>query len=512
MRKIFFILFIISTNAFSQQMRFFYTAPTAQMVANFGAGNIWGFERIDATGTHIPVLSGFRGVMITAANRNAFRNIAPPNLKKTYDSLTNVNSTIHRKANRIMGFSRGKVRAVEFLMIDDRTGLSNDANWFFCSSPHPTLGLIAWPCASNDSLTATNYRGHVSFGETAAASEPSFREWEATILHELSHTQMLHSSRRPDCKWGTNCVAIAYGGDDGHWFRELQADEQSPLDEGFGNFWALEHAPTLASETSEFLNNNDYRFLLGSHSFLTGIPQMWNSPNRVFATGIVPESDANGNRILNLSNGTSTYRINLVSPGISTGAGYQLREYKWLDVPGQFVFYNEIMFQAFIHLYHQNAFAVKDTSLNKIMKVAQVLSPYTDHQRHRYPALVAVRLSRLMENYANTARGQSEATSNSLVSSLFPIALYDMLSHFGQSDTDIQRNLTISMYQIDGIESITEPRAMREYMTRRAEIKRLLCPFLSNNPDCRQANAPIDMNAAMSALLTYCKDPSRILR
>ena len=117
-----------------------------------------------------------------------------------------------------------------------------------------------------------------------------------------------------------------------------------------------------------------------------------------------------------------------------------------------------------------------------------------------------------MENYVNTARGQSEATSNSLVSSLFPIALYDMLSHFGQSDTDIQRNLTISMYQIDGIESITEPRAMREYMTRRAEIKRLLCPFLSNNPECRQANAPIDMNAAMSALLTYCKDPSRILR
>jgi hypothetical protein len=512
MKRIIQISFLVfCTNlGFSQTLRFFYSGPRTSMETAFGAANVFGFFR-DSSGVQIPLMNGYRSIRITGTNQNIFRTVAPTNIKKSYDSLTSLSSTLRRKANRIFRISSGKVRTIDILMVDDRTFLPNDASWFFCATP-TTSGLISWPCASNDSIGTNNYAGRVSFGEKAASQEPSFRAWEATLLHEFSHTQMLHSNNTPDCKWGRNCVAIAYGGDSGHWFEELQADQQSPLDEGFGNFWALEHADNLKIYTDSFLSDSTYKFILGSHSFLTGVPSMWNSPHFVFGNATIPPRDANGNRNVIITNNGNSLRVNLVSEHIQTGAGYQVRKYKWLDVPGQFVFYNEVMFQAYMYLFHEKAFAVKDTTLNKILKVATYLSPISDHQRHRYPINVAMRLSRMMEDYANTPSGRTDETANKLVSSLFPLALYDLLTHFGQTDAELQREFNIANYQVDGIERFTQPRAMADYMRKRAEIKRLLCPFISNNIECRQLNAPIKMSDAITSLITYCKDSSRILR
>jgi hypothetical protein len=508
--QIFIIVFFCSKLSIGQDLRFFYAAPRATMEATFGANNVLGFFR-DSAGVQIPQLNGYRYKRIVARNRTAFRNIAPPNIKKTYDSLITSTSTLRRKSNRVLSISKGKINHVEVFMIDDRTFLPGGENWFFCATPTDS-GLIAWPCAYNDSLNRYSNFGNISFGERAARSESSFRAWESTLLHGFSHTQLLKRESNTNCKWGNNCVAIAYGGDDGHWFTELQADQQSPLDEGFGNFWALEHEPSLKNYTDSFLADSSYRFILGSHSFLTGVPQMWNAPHYVFGNATVPPRDADGNRNISIINNGNTLDINLVGEHIQTGASYQVRKYKWLDVPGDFVFYNEIMFQAMMYIYHEKAFASKDTSMTKILKVGNYLSPLSDHQRHRYPINVAMKLAKLMEEYASTPVGRREETNNTLVSSLFPIALYDMLTHFGQTDTEFQRELEVANYQVEGITNFGQPRAKAEYLAKRAEIKRLLCPFLSANSECRQANAPIKMDLAISALLTYCRDSSRILR
>jgi hypothetical protein len=479
-------------NASAQNIRLFYFGPTATMNGAFGAANTSGLTRTDSNGNVIPALPGYRYVLVTAANRAAFNGIAAPIMRQTVDSLMAASSTLRRKMAQINTISGNKVQTLEFLMVDDQTGVAGVDQGVFCLNS----GLI-WPCASNWQATAATYTGRVRFGERAAAIDVNkspgggFARWEATVLHEVSHTQFLSDTSGVN-KWGKHGIGISYGGDAGHWFEELQADEQQAMDEGFASSWGLQHHPPLATELTAFLNNKDPRFLLGSHSFLTGTPAMWNAPHGTWYSGLASGAQLPDGRA-----------ISLTSTNLQPGSGYELRIYKWLDVPGQYVLYNEEMSESYFYLYQRYAFASQDTAYQKLLGAAKVLS--APNQRLRYPAHVANILANSMEVYA-----RAHAADTSLVSSMFALGLYDLLGHFGRTDDDLRREFSINAATYMPMTPV--PKAQAEYLRRRAAVKALVCPYLSGNGTCREQGSNIDIHAAVVAMRNYFHDPATILR
>lgn len=497
-------LTIIYIEGKSQTLEFIYSAPTATMDGAFN--NAKGFTRVH-NGVTIPIMNGYRYVYVNAGNAAQFRSIASPNMKKTYDSITSMSSALRVKLKKVMQLSGNRVSKITFFLIDDRTGLPANTDSIFCSSPHNSMA-IAWPCAANwrVNVNAGTYRGRVMLGEQAAgldiARPGGFRHWEATIIHEVSHTQMLRDVAGIN-KWdnranGVDGLAISYGGDEGHWFEELQADPQQPMDEGLGYFWALEHNPPMAQDLMTFLNDKEHRFLLGSRSFLTGIPEMWNAPHTVLCSGL-PCVTSDGHTI---GVALNTY----ITP--PTG-GYQLRYYKWLDVPGEFVFYNEQMSEAYFYLFHQYGFASRDTAFNKVFDGVKRLC-VNANQRHRYPAHAANMFANSMEAYARSAAGQAEAANNTLVSSMFAYALYDMLEHFGQSEAELRREFDINSATY--IPYTPKPLAFTQYWAHRNQVKQIACAHLGGNGCSPGATGAIDIHRAVTAVRDYFKDPSRILK
>jgi hypothetical protein len=446
------------------------------------------------------MMSGYRYVPISAANVAQFRTMAAgTKILATYDSITTASTGLRRKLNRVMSLAGNRISTIFIFLTDDRTSLPANTPGFLC----PTGGTnsFAWPCASNWKSGAT-YVGRVNLGETAAVQgstggSRTFKDWEATVIHEVSHTQMLRDTEGVN-KWDSPTVdgiAISYGGDVGHWGFELQADEQTPLDEGLGTFWAIEHAPSLAHELDDFLNDKAERFVLGSHSFLTGTPRMWNAPHNVVCNGF-PCTFFNG------------YSAEPIAP-LPAGAGYQLRAYKWLDVPGDFVLYNEQMSEAYFYLFHRYAFARQDTAYNKIFQAVKTLC-INPNQRHRYPAHAVNILANNMEAYARSAAGQQEGANGTLVSSLFAYALMDLMGHFGRTDEALRREFDINSSTY--IPYTQKPLAFQHYWAHRNAIKQLACQHMGGNNCQPNSTGNFDIHRAVVAIRDYCKNSARILR
>lgn len=500
----FLLLILIAGKVQSQTLDFIYAAPTASMDANFN--NAQAFTRVH-NGTVIPLMTGYRYVRVVPANVATFRTVASPLIRRTYDSITSGTSGLRKKLNRVMQLSGNKVAKITFLLINDGTGLPANVDSVFCSSPSGGI-RIAWPCASNwRASTATGaYHGRVMLGEQAAALDANkpggFKRWEATIIHEVSHTQMLRDVNGIN-KWsnralGVHGLEISYGGDRGHWFEELQADEQQPMDEGLGYFWAIEHNPPMAAELDNFLNEKGRRFILGSRSFLTGTPQMWNAPHGVLCTGIPCITSAGDTMNVHLNT--------WITP--ATG-GYELRSYRWADVPGKFVFYNEQMSEAYFYLYHKYGFHRPDTAFNKIFDGVKKLC-MSANQRHRYPAHMANMLANSMEAYARSAAGQAEQTNGTLVSSMFAYALFDLLGHFGQSEADLKREFDINSATYIGY--TPKPLAFNQYWAHRNAIRQLACPHLGGDSCNPAGTGNIDIQQAVAAVRDYFRNPARILK
>jgi hypothetical protein len=326
-------------------------------------------------------------------------------------------------------------------------------------------------------------------------------EWYNTVVHEFSHTQFAMEYTTAGVpisnKWGFNGLAISYGGDESHWGDELQADQQSALDEGLATFWGLDRNTIGRTALIDWLNRKDEKLYLGSHSFLTGTAEMWNRPHRVAFSGTIP-----ANRVVTT---VDKGDIKLVSPHIQTGARYELRVYKWLDVPGKFVFYNEQMFQAYALAFYENAFPTRTLSLETMLRASRVMTP--PNNRLRYPAHLANALANELETFARTPAGRTAETNHTLVSSMFAYALIDLVSHFGMSEADLRREFTINMSTYT---PTPQPLAFAQYFTHRAAIKALACPHLGGT-DCA-GSGNIDFLRAVAEVKNYFTDSSRILR
>src|SRR5690606_6654963 len=143
-----------------------------------------------------------------------------------------------------------------------------------------------------------------------------------------------------------------------------------------------------AAELDGFLNAKGPRFALGSRSVLTGSSDMWNAPHQVFCSGIPCVS-------------TTGIQFDIpLNTRITRATGdYQLRNYRWIDVPGKYVFYNEQMSEAYFYLFHKYGFLQRDTAYNKVFDAVKKLCREAN-QIHRYPAHVANMLANDLEAYA----------------------------------------------------------------------------------------------------------------
>lgn len=484
----------------AQNINVFFYAPTATMTTNF-TGPTAAYVQTD------PDCNGPTGLSyVVLDNQTApiFRNIAPAIIRQTYDSLTDLNSVLRKRIMQIRGLSNGVVNDIQIRLFDDTAGLAATDT---CKCDDVIDGVKGvWPCAGNERLPSSQYFGDVQLGEQAANHiinnfPGGWWAWYETVVHEFSHTQFaLEYNAAGDPiqnKWGRNGISISYGGDGGHWGSEIQADQQSALDEGLATFWGLEKNRVGRDSLIVWLNKKNERLYLGSHSFLTGTAAMWNAPHAVVFTGTIP-----ANRKVTPP-GWNT--IELVSPHIQTGAGYELRGYKWLDVPGQFTFYNEQMFQAYALFFHENAMPTRNDAFDMMLRAARRMTP--PNNRLRYPALFANALANELEAFARTPAGRAAETNRNLVSSMFAYALYDIVTHFGMTEADMRREFTINM---ETYAPVPRPLAFNNYWAQRDALKQLVCPFLGG-PNCT-GNGNIDIVRAATEARTYFTAPARILR
>ncbi len=470
---------------FSQNYTFLYFDQKATLSKNF--------KNLVPSGE-----DGFSAVYLTAQNLTTFNTIAPPNIKKVYSAINDKKSLLRQSLDRLTKISGKTIKTIEIRMINDSKGLSNTGDYLFCRSFDPDQGIsFAWPCASNQN----NSLGYVMFGEIAAGDS----DFEAIILHEVSHTQTLYEKDGFNSKFGcTNGVLISYGGDKGHYKNELQGGQQAAMDEALGNYWAGVYDPSMLTKTVDAFNGNQ-PFLLGSHSTLTGTPDMWNAQHEVLVSTTVPMKKAGEAFPTILADG---YVLQLITPVLKPGqSGYEARLYKFLDIPKDYIYYSEKTVELYLAMYENYAYQNQDTAMNKIIAFAKYYAVSTKFQRHRYPENMSMFFASSMEKYYKTMRLDPTMKSEKFVSSIFPLALYDLLMHFGLNETELSKKLETTTYDISGVPKIVRPRAADIYLKHRTEIKSLLCPFISGDKDCQDGNDTIDIDQAVQAIQKYCMNP-----
>ena len=101
-----------------------------------------------------------------------------------------------------------------------------------------------------------------------------------------------------------------------------------------------------------------------------------------------------------------------------------------------------------------------------------------------------------MEAFAATPEGQAKLRAGTLTSSMFPLALLDILTHFGMTDDEYQ-----ALMRRSGLGE--ESRALAQYWTHRAAVRRLVEADLKASP--------IRIQQAIAAAHTYFQQANTIL-
>lgn len=465
----------------AQLLRFAYVAPTDTMTKYFAKKDLYSLDHKKSNGDSVIVLPGYRIVDLKAPEYvRKFRSIAPENMLKSYDQLVR-KTKLSERIDSLLQISGGVVQ-VQLYLVDDRNGLAGKDPYFTSSLDAKDDQWYVWPAAGNWFWNG-KYYGDIGLGERAAVEirdQPGdWMAWESTMLHEMSHTQFLPDTVYGSTKWDGG-VEISYGGDEGHWYGELQADQQSPLDEGLANFWGYMHNEAEAIDMIAWCNRTGHRFKLGSRSLLTGVKEMWNSPHLVDSTvtGLV-----------------SDLPEDFLNPNVTPIKGrYERRLYTWLDVPGRYVLHNEIMLTTYFYLFWKYAAGDEDTAMRFIRRAASALAKPVE--RNRYPAFVANQLAKIMEEYARTPAGRKDEAAGTLRSSMFAYGLLDLVTHLGMKDETIMGQLKIHLQS-------PPPKAYSAYMKHRAAVKSRLQPYITRNA--------IDIEKATQELVRYFSTKETIL-
>jgi hypothetical protein len=448
----------------SQNLVFYFVAPHNVISANFTGA-------LDSTWCPI----GYSRVRITSANVARFNTAAPDKIKYVYTQLQ-PGTTLRTNINLVMRNSQGAVNTVHYWLVDDRTGFpvttANPGGWFMV---YPETGTrYVWPAAGNY-MSGGNRVGIVGFGERQLVSDQSQRTGgmsavDEVVLHETSHTQFISAS-----KWeavGGN--AITYGADGMHYFNsaELLADQEGALNEGLATFYGYVMNDAAWQEQLDVLKSTGQRYFVEGRSFLAGQRELYTVPDRV--------RDVLSHR---RDDGT------LVTQRYANGDEIVIFTYRWHSVPGFYVLFAENTSTAFFSIFRNYTYRNKDTAMAMITTSSQAMSP---ERRKRFLTYACNRLALRMEAYNASAIGRADA---SRISSIFPFAVLDLLTHFGMTDAEYQADYRRNYADRD-------PRAYTEYFTRRAAIRTLVQADLGASP--------IRFNEALQKIVDYCRQAANM--
>jgi hypothetical protein len=466
-----FVLLLLPQVTMAQTLRFLYAAPTASLSSNFGAGAIT---------TPASFAGGYSFVEITATNRATFIRVAPPNLVRTYNQMQ-TGTPLRNRLDQVLQISQGNVDE-DYMLVDDRTGISTSSSGWFALHRVGTLSGV-WPAANVMRMPSGRYRGRIAFGELAAASVQARRGWlgwEGVLLHETFHTQFVGSDTgsggNEKSKWGS--ISITYGADNRHFFEELLGEQSLTMEEGWGNFYANVHNdPAGTRNVVNFYNRSDERYVLEARSVLAGDPALSRVASRRAAT---------------LADGTNVFW------------------YRWLDVPGYHLLFCETTAEAFHTFFYNHVNANRDQALAMINSSARAMWQWRDHMT-RYPVNDVTNLSLLMEDFAASPQGAAGRTAGTLTSSMFPFALLDILTHFGMTVDEYQREFRAGNPR-------RTPRAFAEYWRRRDALMTRLQPFLRPTHPCptdssggTPSSTCYDIEGAVRSANAFFQQPDTIL-
>jgi len=164
----------------------------------FASDNDQRVQAFARRGVAIDVLSDMNHIRIEADNRSleVFREVAPPVLVRTYDSLQ-VGSMLRTQIDRILQISGDKLESVDFVLIDDEDGYDPDDVGGLTSIEEggkryawPATNIVGW----YDREVTTYVPGEpedegltiVALDETSPEEEASIMDEEAVFLDETA--------------------------------------------------------------------------------------------------------------------------------------------------------------------------------------------------------------------------------------------------------------------------------------------------------------------------------------
>jgi hypothetical protein len=448
---------LAAASASAQTMSFVFIAPAATMTSTFGAANVQG-----------GYVNGYRGVRVTPANLAAFQKVASPNMLRTYNALQ-PGTALRTKIDRVMRISHSLVFDVEVRLVDDRNGVTGNVG--FATSSHNNKTYI-WPAAWSDPVTTPRkgHQGFIGIGEFWAAdhvNDMGWTGWESVLLHETLHTQFVGEHT----KWGS--VTITYGMDGVHYFSEILGAQDLAFEEGLGTFYGYTHYhPQGLNATNTFWSRADDRYLTEDASIPVSWAELRNAASRRENVRIPDD-------------------VRRQQPDRETYTRYY---FHWNRVPGKYLLFNEWTSAAFHMYFWRHVNNDPDQALEMIDEMAGWM---WGELRRRYPTYAANNLATQLEAFAATPAGQAKKTAGTLTSSMFPIALLDLLTHFGMTDAQFQLEFRRDQHA-------EESQALRQYWTtHRAAVRKLVEADLAANP--------IRFQQAVTAIHTYFQQPATIL-
>ncbi len=463
---VFAALIYISQACSAQTLVFYFVAPLNVISTNFPGA-------IDSQ--YCP--SGYAKATITAANAGTFNTVAPPMIKHVFTQLQS-GTILRTNVNQLFLNSNGTVRTIQYWLADDRTSfnVSGTGNMAGVFMAYPAVNpRYVWPAAFNYDPGGGNFIGIVGLGEHQLQTDQSRRVGginavNEVVLHESSHTQFMRGS-----KWeGVGGNAITYGADGQHYSRgELLADQEGALNEGLATFYGFVLNDSALQALTDYYNNTGYRYFVEGRSFLAGQHDLYTIADRVRSPLVHYHAD-----------GTQDIQH------YAKGDEITIFSYRWRTVPGFFLLFNESVSTLFFSFVRNHTYANKDTAMSMIRYTAQGMSP---ERRKRFLSFACNRIALKMEEYNGSPTGRADT---SRISSLFPFAVLDLLTHFGMSDSDYRADYRRNYADRD-------PRAFTEYFNRRNAIKALVQADINATP--------IRFREALRRLITYCKDPANIL-
>ncbi len=454
------ILLMCIKISFAQTIVTYFIAPSATISANFRG-------TLDAG--NCP--TGYAKIEITAANAATFNAIAPQQIKRVFTQLQN-GTALRNNLNNVFRNSNGTVTRIEYWLADDRTSLTGSTTTSTGTFVHyadasDANKIYVWPAAYNFSSGTNTFTGRIGLGEHQLHTDQVRRTGginsiDEVVLHESSHTQFTGEWS----KWGgVDGHAITYGADGMHYFSiaELIGDQEGALNEGLATFYGYIMNNAAYIELLNSYADAGRRYFVEARSVLAGQRELYSITDRV-QDRLSGQTYANGDPVI-------------------------IFTYTWRQVPGFFLLFAESTSTAFFSIFRNSTYANMDTTMSMIRNTAQSMSA---SRRKRFLTYACNRLALKMEEYNASAVGSADPSK---ISSIFPFALLDLLTHFGMPDTE---------YQADYVRNYADrnPRAYTEYFTRRNALRTLVQSDVNASP--------IRFSQALQSIINYCKQPANM--